>query len=157
MRRLPRTARMFDWLVLVVAVVIVLGIAYKVTNGRIDPSATGPENVPATVQLEVYAPEAGMLEHIRVGDRLAEGKDDIDGTVAAVELTPPSADGLVIDQNGVNFAASGQARALVTIDAVLEKSDPTVSLGNQELRVGKLIFLESMLYKFTATVVKVEY
>ncbi|MCK8060560.1 MULTISPECIES: DUF4330 domain-containing protein [unclassified Fusibacter] len=151
-----RIMKTVDWVVLVIAIFVVIGIAYKITGGGIDPGSMTSTSKKVTIQVEAYAQDEGMLDHIRIGDRLSESKRDMDAYITAIELLPYDETLVVIDERKTEILRAGQAKAIVTIEAELDQKGAVLKLGNQEVRPGIMMFLESNLFKFSTRVLKVE-
>ena len=149
-----KRGRLFDWLVLLVAVAVVLGITYRVTGGALGIGVEPKEEVRVSITLLVSVREAAMLDAIRVGDRLSEGKTDLDATVTAVRRVQAT-EMVVVDDDGTVLATPERAEARVTIEAGAVRDGTMLSFGGQQVGVGRRVFLESLLYKISGTVLDV--
>lgn len=155
-QKTKRVMKIIDWIALVIAIFVVVGIVYKITGGNIDPSSVRSKKEPITYQLKVYAEEASMLEHIRVGDQISEAKRDFNLFVKQVEMLPKESMKVIIDEIKADHISDKQCVAIVTISGEIDLKGESNKLGKQEISPGNLIFLESRLYKLSAVVLKVE-
>ncbi|RQD67398.1 MAG: DUF4330 domain-containing protein [Tindallia sp. MSAO_Bac2] len=154
--------KIVDFFVLILAVFVVAGIAYKITDGNIGRGAWRAEEKSVIIQAEVYAPEAGMLEHIKVGDQLSEAKQMLDATVTNVEIADFEDHyldiGYLRKDIGRDFLSMDlvKQKAKVEIEANVQIKGLDYELGTQEVRSGMMLILESELYKFSTRILSVE-
>lgn len=144
-----------DWVVLVIAIFVVIGIIYKITDGNIDPGTLGTAQKEVDITFEVYAEDMDMLKHIQVGDQLSEAKRNLDAYVTAISLRPNTSDQVLIDQNKTVYQSGTSGIADVTVRAKVEVKGDALKIGNQEYRVGKMVYFESLLYKLSSRVMGV--
>jgi len=156
MTQTKRVMKIMDWVVLILAIFVVIAIAYKITDGNLNPVTQVPSNKSITFELEVYAKNLAMLEHIKVGDQLSSAKRMLDAHVKAVSFKTMDEEVLVVDERRLDHIAPMQAIAYVTVDAQVDVKDALLRLGQQEIRPGMMIFFESQVYKFSSRILRVE-
>lgn len=145
-----------DWIALIVAIFVVIGFVYKITDGNIDPSSVQAKQIEVRYTLAAYAEEASMLEHIKVGDQIAEAKRDFPLYVEAVDIVPYNEELIIFDELKTNHITQKQAIAYVTVKGQIDLKGKALRIGKQEINPGNQIFLESRLYKFSSLVLTVE-
>lgn len=139
-----------DLIIISVVLLVAAGAAYKYIN----KSAPGAA---VTVEFEVMIPHVRpeLTEAIKAGDRMVQGNSYTNVTVKEVRLNPGYS---------INVDARGQRvesfdpylkDVYVTNTGTTTLSSATISMGGQDIRVGKEYFVKSRDYEFKGTITKV--
>jgi hypothetical protein len=106
-----------------------------------------------TIEAEVsVVMDKGYLDTIRIGDRLGETKQHLDAYVESVEIEPVKVTNVDSDGNPVVSVDPLKEKAKVVFKATIPFESNSYKLGKQELRQGKIIFLESDFYRYFAQI-----
>ena len=106
-----------------------------------------------TIVVEVsVVMDEGYLDTIRVGDRLGETKQYLDAYVESVEIEPVKVTNVDSRGNPVVSVDPLKEKAKVVFKATIPFESSSYKLGKQELRQGKIIFLESDFYRYFAQI-----
>jgi hypothetical protein len=106
-----------------------------------------------TIEVEVsVVMDEGYLDTIRVGDRLGETKQYLDAYVESVEIEPVKVTNVDSKGNQVVSVDPLKEKAKVVFKATIPFESSSYKLGKQELRQGKIIFLESDFYRYFAQI-----
>lgn len=139
-----------DLLVILVALLIVAGAAYKF----LAPTATTP---PTTVRLEVLLPAVHpeTAAMIRVGDRLVAGASYVPVTIKDVRVEPALT--TETDAAGRRVIARDPffKDVYVTLEGQTSIPAAQIKMGAQEIRAGREFFVKSLTYELKGTIVKV--
>ncbi|MFZ5596401.1 MAG: DUF4330 domain-containing protein [Bacillota bacterium] len=141
-----------DLIILLVIILVAGGAYYKYSH----PAGAQGKNV--TVEFEVMIPHIRpeMAQVIKVGDKMVKENSYTNVTVKDVKTVPGYS---------VNVDARGQRvesldpyllDVYVTNTGTTVLSSATITMGGQEVRVGKDYFVKSRDYEFKGTVTKVE-
>ena len=145
-----------DFIAILVMVALVALIFVKVFNKPLSNLASQQEEqVKVQVKVQVVG-NKGYFDVVQVGDKLAEGKKYLDGSVTEVELLPVEVSNLDQEGNTVISEDPLQQKAVVTFEATVAYEDNCYKLGSQELRQGKTVFLESDLYKYKVQIISIK-
>lgn len=139
-----------DLIILMLVLLVAAGAAYKFTN----KSAQG-KNV--TVEFQVMIPHVRpeLAQAIKVGDKMVQGGNYTNVMVKDVQLKPGYS---------INIDARGQRvesydpylkDVYVTNEGATVLSSAAITMGGQEVRVGKEYYVKSRDYEFKGTVTKV--
>jgi hypothetical protein len=136
--------------VAVIAFLIFLSVI-KMMGKDLDDISLNSEMRTIQVQVSVVM-EKGYLDTIRVGDRLGETKQYLEAYIESVEIHP--VDITFIDSEGVPVPSIDplMEKAVVIFKATIPYENMSYKLGKQELRQGKIIFLESDFYRYSAQI-----
>lgn len=136
--------------VAVIAFLIFLSVI-KMMGKDLDDISLNSEIRTIQVQVSVVM-DKGYLDTIRVGDRLGETKQYLEAYIESVEIHP--VDVTIIDSEGVPVTSRDPLRekAVVIFKATIPYENMSYKLGKQELRQGKIIFLESDFYRYSAQI-----
>ena len=136
--------------VAVIAFLIFLSVI-KMMGKDLDDISLNSEIRTIQVQVSVVM-DKGYLDTIRVGDRLGETKQYLEAYIESVEIHP--VDVTLIDSEGVPVTSRDPLRekAVVIFKATIPYENMSYKLGKQELRQGKIIFLESDFYRYSAQI-----
>ncbi|MCL6611467.1 MAG: DUF4330 domain-containing protein [Peptococcaceae bacterium] len=140
-----------DLIILLVVVLAAAGAAYKFTHKSLQGKSV-------TVEFQVMIPHLRpeLAQAIKVGDRMVQGSSYTGVTVKDVQIKPGYS---------VNVDARGQRvesydpflkDVYVTNTGTTVLSSASITMGGQEVRVGKDYYVKSRDYEFKGTVVKVE-
>ncbi len=151
-----RAVKIIDWIVLIIAILVVFGFIYKITNGNITISGPQQKTVKIRYVLEVYPEDLAMLDHIKVGDQITEAKKTFQLFVTDVKIVPYESRRVTLyPEYGKGFKTS-EGIGIVTIEGTVPLKGLAKSIGLQEVSPGNRIFLESRLYKLSSRVMSVE-
>ncbi len=136
-----------DFITIVFTILLLALAGMKVLNKDLSDLAVKDEIVNIKV-LGVIEENKDYLGVIKKGDQLGETKHYLDAYVDSVEVLPLEVTNN--DSNGNPVVSEdpflGLARVEFSIEAPLKNL--SYRLGKQELRQGKVVFLESDLYRF---------
>ncbi len=100
--------------------------------------------------------EKGYLDSIKPGDRLGETKQYLNAYVDSVYIEEVEAVNADSMGNAVTSTDPLMERAVVIVTATLPYENLSYKLGKQEIRQGKIIFLESDFYRYHAQIESVK-
>ncbi|WFA09129.1 DUF4330 domain-containing protein [Tissierella sp. Yu-01] len=153
--RIFNKINILDLLFIVLILFLVFLSVIKIFGANLEDLTATDENVNIEFTASIVM-DKGYLDVINVGDQLGETKQFLDAYIEDVEVVEVMATNL--DQNG---------NEVVSVDPTMEKAEVVISanvpyknmsykLGNQELRQGKIIFLESQFYRYKAQIESVK-
>lgn len=153
-----------DLLVLILAVVIVVAVALKMT-GRAGPARTEQgTNITYIVEAEnidrrIYEKVAADIERAKAagdpGDRLMASGELLPGYVTSVTATPRSDDAVVQTSSGAVTITAGRpdrVDLLFEVQAYVANNIKS-ELGTQEVRTGKSHILKTTHFEFNYAVI----
>ncbi|MFZ5634579.1 MAG: DUF4330 domain-containing protein [Bacillota bacterium] len=140
-----------DLIILLVVLLVAAGAAYKFTR----ESAQGKK---VTVEFQVVVPHVRpeLAEAVKVGDRMVQGGSYTNVIVKDVQVK---------QGYSVNVDARGQRvesydphlkDVYVTITGPTVLYSAAISMGGQDIRVGKDYYVKSRDYELKGTIIKVE-
>ncbi|NMA49239.1 MAG: DUF4330 family protein, partial [Tissierellia bacterium] len=91
--------------------------------------------------------DAGYLDLIKEGDRIGEVKQYLDSYIKEVELAPVYSTNLNFNGEKVISIDPSMEIANIVVAGDMLYDNMSYKLGNQELRQGKIIFIESDFYR----------
>lgn len=100
--------------------------------------------------------DKGYLDSIKVGDTIGEIKQYLEASVVDVEILPVYETNLDRDGNLVTSIDPEMEEAIVTVEGTLLYDNNSYKLGGQELRQGKLVFIESDFYRLKGQIESIE-
>lgn len=135
-----------DFIFILALVFLIFLSAIKIMGKDLQDIGSSAENVKVEFSASILA-DAGYLDLIKKGDKIGEVKQYLDSYIKEVEILP-------VYSTNLNF----NGEKIVSIDPSMEIANVVVAgdmiydnmsykLGNQELRQGKIIFIESEFYK----------
>ena len=106
-----------------------------------------------TIEVKVsVVMDKGYLDTIRVGDRLGETKQHLEAYVESIKIEPVMVTNPDSEGNPVVSEDPLKEKASVVFKATIPYESSSYKLGKQELRQGKIIFLESDFYRYFAQI-----
>jgi hypothetical protein len=140
-----------DLIILLVVILVAAGAAYKFTQ----KSAQGKT---VSVEFQVMIPHVRpeLAQSIKVGDKMVAGGNYTGVTVKDVQFKPGYS--INIDSRGQRVESYDPylKDVYVTNTGTTVLSSAAITMGGQEVRVGKEYYVKSRDYEFRGTVVKVE-
>lgn len=139
-----------DLIILLIVLLVGAGAAYKFTH----KSAQGEVK---TVEFQVLVPciRPELAQAVKVGDKMVQGGSYTPVTVKAVEMKP----GFSVNLNSAGKKVTAYDPYLkdvyVTNEGKVTLSSATISMGGQEIRVGKDYYVKSRDYELKGTILKV--
>lgn len=135
-----------DFIFILALVFLIFLSAIKIMGKDLQDIGSSAENVKVEFSASILA-DVGYLDLIKKGDKIGEVKQYLDSYIKEVEILP-------VYSTNLNF----NGEKIVSIDPSMEIANVVVAgdmiydnmsykLGNQELRQGKIIFIESEFYK----------
>lgn len=140
-----------DFIVIVLVLLVAAGVVYKLRA----PSATAEvKHVKAVIMVPCVRPE--LAEAVAVGDKMVSGNYYTNVTVTGVEVK--NAIHVNTDAKGQRvFAIDPYLKdVFVTVEGDVPISSATITLGGQEMRVGKDYYVKSLDYELKGTIFKIE-
>ncbi len=140
-----------DLIIILLVILVAGGIAYKFTH----KSAQGEIK---TVEFQVLVPciRPELAAAVSVGDKMVSGSSYTAVTVKDINIQPGYS---------VNLDARGQkveaydpylVDLFVTNEGQVNLSSATITMGGQEIRVGKDYYVKSLDYELKGTITKVD-
>ncbi len=140
-----------DFLVAVLVVLVIAGVAYKIRT----PAATGEVKL-VEVQVMVPCVRPELIGVISVGDPMVAGNSYTNVKVKSVEIKPA----LLVnsDSKGKRVMVTDPylKDVYVTVEGTTTLSSATITLGGQEIRVGKDYYVKSLDYEFKGIIFDVK-
>lgn len=141
-----------DFLFIIFVVFLVFLSVIRVLGKDLDDISIAPtERVKVEVSATILL-DKGYINAIKEGDQLGETKEYLDAYVDKVEILPVYSTNLDINGNPVVSIDPTMDRAELVFTADVPYENMSYKLGNQELRQGKMIFIESDLYRYRAQI-----
>ncbi|WP_409226979.1 DUF4330 domain-containing protein [Gudongella sp. SC589] len=143
-------------LIFVAAIVLLLFLsAIKIMGKDIEDIGSSAESV--QVRFVASIPyEKGYLDSINIGDTIGETKQYLQAEVVHVEIVPVYETNLDWEGNPVRSVDPTMEEARVTIEGTLPYESMSYKLGAQEIRQGKIIFIESDFYRLKGQIETIE-
>ena len=144
-----------DLIFIVFVLFLVFLSAFKLIGKDLEDLTVSSDIVNIEVRASIEM-DKGYLDVIKVGDRLGELKQYIDAYIEEVEISPVKSTNL--DENG-NVVVSDdptKERAYIVLTAKAQYGNNIYKFGKQELRQGKIVFIESDFYKYKAQIESVK-
>ena len=123
----------------------------KMMGKDLDDISINSEMRTIKVQVSIVM-DKGYLDTIQIGDRLGETKQYLEAYVESVEIESIETTNADSEGNPVTMTDPLRERAKVVFEATLPYENMSYKLGKQELRQGKIIFLESDFYRYPAQI-----
>lgn len=139
-------------LIFIVAIIFLIFLSVIKMMGK-DLDDISLDSQIRTIKVEVsVVMDKGYLDTIRIGDRLGETKQYLDAYVESVEIEPVMVTN--VDDMGNTIVSEDPLKesAKVVFEATIPFESNSYKLGKQELRQGKIIFLESDFYRYFAQI-----
>lgn len=128
-----------DYLIILSIIAFTIYFVNQVNEGfKSEPKQT---TYPSTITIDIQDSKA-VLTTIKKGNRLAESKAFVAGSVQDIEIRPSDEDDLFI--------------ARIIIKADLTKSGPNYKLKSKDIKVARDLIFETDLHYLTATIVDLE-
>ena len=144
-----------DLLFIVLIVFLVFLAMLKISGDTLEDLGSSSELVNVEYTLSIPM-DAGYLDVIKEGDQLAEVKQFLDAYVEDVRIEPVVVNNLDESGNLVESIDPTMELAHVLIRGTVKSEDMSYKLGSQELRQGKIIFLETQFYKYEGQIESVK-
>jgi hypothetical protein len=139
-----------DLVILLVIVLVAAGAAYKYTHKTVQGEVK-------TVEFQVMVPcvRPELAKSVKVGDKMVKDNSYTPVTVKSVDIKP----GL-----SVNLNAAGQKviaydpylkDVYVVNEGTVNISSATITMGGQEIRIGKDYYVKSRNYELKGTVMSI--
>lgn len=161
MKLIDKEGRMFGKINILdfIAIILVLFLIFlsflKIMNKELSDLSVKDEIVDVEVEAYIVI-EKGYLDVIKVGDQLGETKHYLESTIEEVEILPVEVTNLDKNGNVVVSTDPLMEKAIVKFKATTPYKNYSYKFGKQELRQGKIIFVESDLYRYKAQIVSVK-
>lgn len=153
--RIFNKINILDLLFIVLILFLVFMSVIKIFGAELEDLTATDESF--KVEFTVRVPmNKGYLDVIKEGDQLGEMKQFIDAYVKEVEVREVMATNLDENGNEVVSVDPTMEVAHVVVSANAPYKNMSYKLGNQELREGKIIFLESQFYRLKAQIESVK-
>lgn len=144
-----------DLIFIVFVLFLVFLSAFKLIGKDLEDLTVSSDIVNIEVRASIEM-DKGYLDVIKVGDRLGELKQYIDAYIEEVEISPVKSTNLDENGNAVISEDPTMEKAEIVFSAKLPYGNNIYKFGKQELRQGKIVFLESDFYKYKAQIVSVK-
>ncbi|MDF1617241.1 DUF4330 domain-containing protein [Petrocella sp. FN5] len=144
---------LFDLLFLMLLIVVILGAISKFSGKNIINLSTNSENIMVEFTVETYPFHEDYFASIKVGDKLAEDKKYINGTVTDIQIIdnmlalPDSSGQMVTGPDPL------KKKALVTTRVEMSYNDPVYKMGKEEMVVGNIFFFTTEKVKLSSVIV----
>ncbi len=144
-----------DFIAMILVVFLIFLSLLKILNKDLTDLSVKDEIVNVEVEATIVT-DKGYLDVIKVGDQLGEMKHYLDAYVEEVEILPVEATNLDKDGNVVTSIDPLMEKARIKFKATTPYKNYSYKFGKQELRQGKIIFIESDLYRLKAQIVSLK-
>lgn len=144
-----------DLLFILAVILIIFSSIAKILNRSVLDITTPQEYRDVEVEVVVNEDE-GYLNIIKIGDILGEKRKYLDGEIISVEVDDVEERNLDENSNEIVSIDPTKEKANIVFTARVNYKDLNYMLGDQELREGKFIFLESDLYRLRAQIVNMK-
>lgn len=134
-----------------VVVLLVFLSAIKIMGKDLEEIGTSSESMNVQFVATILY-EKGYLDSIKPGDRIGETKHYLDSEVVHVEVLPVYETNLDSEGNPVSSIDPTMEKARVTVEGTMLYDNRSFKLGGQELRQGKMVFIESDFYRLRGQV-----
>lgn len=153
--RLFGKINILDFLAVVVILLLLTLSSLKVLNKDLSDLSVKEEIYTVEVTTSVIM-DKGYFDVVKVGDPLGETKHYLDATIKDIEILPVKV--FKIDENGntIKTIDPFSEKAIITFEARVPYKNNSFHLGKQELRQGKLIFIESDLYRYKVQIINLK-
>ncbi|MHB8158767.1 MAG: DUF4330 domain-containing protein [Desulfocucumaceae bacterium] len=139
-----------DLIIIAVVLLVAAGAFYKFTNKAVPQKSV-------TVEFQVMLPHIRpeLAGSIKIGDKMVQGNSYTNVTVNNIEIKP-----------GYSVNADARGQRVESLDPYLKDiyvtnfgttslSSATITMGGQDIRVGKDYFVKSRDYEFKGTITKI--
>lgn len=144
-----------DFIAIVLVLFLIVLTSFKVFNKNIIDLSSNDEMIKVEVKASVIM-DKGYFDVIKVGDKLGETKDYLDAVVKDVEILTVNIIEEDDDGNCTSVENPLTQKAIITFEATLPYKNNIYEFGRQELRQGKMFFLESDLYRYRAQIINLK-
>jgi len=140
-----------DFLFIIFVLFLVFLSTIRIMGKDLDDIATTSDKVKIQVEATIIA-DKGYLNPIKAGDQLGESKEYFDAYIEKVEIKPIYSTNLDSDGNPITSIDPTKEKAEISFTAELPFENMSYKFGKQELRQGKIVFVESGLYRYKAQI-----
>lgn len=134
----------FIFILAILFLIFLSGI--KIMGKELQDIGSSAENVKVEFSASILM-DAGYLDVIKEGDRIGEVKQYLDSYIKEVQIVPLESTNL--DFNGEKIVSIDPTMEIanIVVEGDMLFDNMSYKLGNQELRQGKIIFIESDYYR----------
>lgn len=144
-----------DFIAMAFVLLLVVLASFKVFNTDLSDLSAKDEMVKVQVETSIIM-DKGYFEVVKVGDKLGETKHYLDAVVTDVKILPVEINTQDEEGNLITLEDPTVEKAIITFEGTLPYSNSSYQFGKQELRQGKIIFLESDLYRYRAQIINLK-
>ena len=134
----------FIFILAIIFLIFLSGI--KIMGKELQDIGSSAENVKVEFGASILM-DAGYLDVIKEGDRIGELKRYLDSYIKEVEIAPLYSTNLNFNGEKVISIHPSMEIANIVVAGDMLYDNMSYKLGNQELRQGKIIFIESDFYR----------
>lgn len=147
---------LFDVIVILLLLVMLMGLANRLSGNKLISSLTGASEKKIEVVLRTREYPVESLKSIKIGEQLSENKQYLDGEVTAFEILERKVS--YVDENGVTVVGDDPFYkcADVTFVAKARYNEPVYTIGKQEYVAGSNVFLTTGSLNLKAIVISVK-
>lgn len=150
-----------DFLFLIVLIMLLFLAFLKATGKEIEEIGSTAEIkevyvVATTIINEDEWLGTGYLDSIKEGDRLGATKQYIDAFVEKVELLPVKEVNMDINGNPVESVNPSKEQLRIEFRGKLPFEKNVLKFGDEELRQGKIVFIQSDAFRYKAMIDSIE-
>ncbi|GBF35376.1 hypothetical protein DCCM_4499 [Desulfocucumis palustris] len=140
-----------DLIILLVIVLVGAGAAYKYTHKE----AQGEIK---TVEFQVMVPcvRPELAQAVKAGDKMVQGGSYTTVTVKSVDIKPGLSVNLNAQGNKVISYDPYMKDVFVVNEGKVNISSASITMGGQEIRIGKDYYVKSRDYELKGTIMKIE-
>lgn len=144
-----------DFLALLIVLLLIVLSLFKILNKDLSDLSVKEEIYKVEVETSVIM-DKGYFDVVKVGDKLGEMKHYLDATIKDIEILPVEV--FTQDENGkkVKTIDPHSEKAIITFEAQSPYKNNSYYLGKQEMRQGKLVFIESDLYRYRVQIINLK-
>jgi len=153
--RLFGKINILDFIAIAIVLLLIVLSLLKILNKDLSDLSVKDEMYTVEVKTSVIM-DKGYFDVVKVGDTLGEMKHYLDATIKDIEILPVET--LETDENGnrIKTIDPFTEKAIITFEAKVPYKNNSYKFGKQELRQGKLIFIESDLYRYKVQIINLK-
>ncbi|MDO5037414.1 MAG: DUF4330 domain-containing protein [Tissierellia bacterium] len=145
-----------DLIAILVLVLLVFFAFLKISNKNLEDLKAGQGDT-VQVQWTLYIEKGqGLTDNVKPGDILSGQKSTFDAQVVDKWVEPLVEKNLNQEGDLVESVHPQKEVTYVVCQGNLPHEDQSIKLGNQEIRYGQDLFLESTNYRIAGTVIDIE-
>lgn len=144
-----------DFIALTFVLILIILASFKILNTNLSELSEKEDLVKVQVETSVIM-DKGYFEVVKVGDKLSEMKSYLDAEIIDIEIRPVEVVREDDEGNKIIEVDPEVEKAIITFEGQVPYSNNIYNFGKQELRQGKMMFLESDLYRYRVQIMNLK-